>query len=389
LTIALFDIITGIAGDMTIAALVDAGASFDKLKTEIDKLPIKGFSLELTKKQRSFITASKFDVLINEKLHNHTHLKDIDKMIDESELSEFVRTNSKKIFGIIGEAEAKIHNIPVEKIHFHEVGALDSIVDIIGCCICLEDLGITEIYTTPVKFGRGTIKTQHGIMPNPAPATVEILKDYPVEFTGINFELTTPTGAAIVKALSSGVYRADSIKYIIKEIGFGSGTFDIEESPNLLRIMLAEKEHEQLSEKLIQIETNIDDMNPQIYPYVMEKLFELGALDVYYTNVIMKKGRPGILLSVLAEDSLKEKIFDVLYSETTTLGIRTSYIDRCKLDREIITVRSSLGNVKAKSVIHNGIKKVMPEYEECKRIALKLNRPLNEVYNKLKEELNG
>ncbi|MGH2575788.1 MAG: nickel pincer cofactor biosynthesis protein LarC, partial [Ignavibacteria bacterium] len=300
---ALFDIITGISGDMTIAVLIDAGADFNYLKQEIDKLNLKGFELNLTSLKRSQINAAKFDVVIHHQPHYHTHLKDIHSLIDSSALSDFVKVKSKKIFDTIGVAEAKIHNIPIEQIHFHEVGAIDSIVDIVGTCICIENLGIKKIYTTPVKLGKGLINTQHGVMPNPAPATLEILKDYPVEFTNINFELTTPTGAAIVKALSSGIYTNISVSSI-KKIGFGSGTFDIPESPNLLRVILCEIEDRLSEEKLLQIETNIDDMNPQVYPYVMERLFEIGARDVYYNSVVMKKGRPGILLSVLAEENL-------------------------------------------------------------------------------------
>lgn len=211
MTTALFDIITGISGDMTIAALIDAGADFTYLKNEIDKLGLQGFELKLSSIQRSYITAKKFDVIINAQPEYHKHLTDIFEIIDKSLLSDFVKLTSKKIFGVIGTAEAKIHNVPIEKIHFHEVGAIDSIVDIVGTCVCLEYLGVEKVYTTQVKLGKGLINTQHGVMPNPAPATLEILKDYPVHFTDIDFELTTPTGAAIVKTLSSGIYDNDII----------------------------------------------------------------------------------------------------------------------------------------------------------------------------------
>lgn len=391
---ALFDIFTGIAGDMTIAALVDAGADFEHLKSEIEKLGLDGFTLELSEKMRSQINAKKFDVIIHHKPHYHTHLKDIYAIIDNSGLSEFVKTNSKRIFETIGYAEAKIHNIPIEKIHFHEVGAIDSIVDIVGACICIENLGIEKIYTTPVRLGKGMIKTQHGVMPNPAPATLEILKDYPVEFTDVNFELTTPTGAAIVKTLSSGLYRNLDLsggKIKVKNIGFGSGTFDIPELPNLFRVMICEIDEDVTgqTEKLIQIETNIDDMNPQIYPFVMERLFEAGARDVYYQNVIMKKGRPGILLSVLIEESMLDKALEIIYSETTTIGVRINRIERHKLEREIHEVESSLGKVKVKIVrIKDTYPKYLPEYEDCKRIALELNQPLNAIFKQLMWELN-
>jgi len=393
LNTALFDIFTGISGDMTIAALIDAGADFDFLKQEIAKLNLIGFDLILGRKMRSQINAAKFDVVINHQPHYHTHLEDINKLIDSSSLSDYVKYNSKRIFETVGIAEAKIHNIPLEKIHFHEVGAIDSIIDIIGTCVCLENLGIEKIYSTPVKLGKGLIKTQHGLMPNPAPATLEILNDYPVEFTNIDFELTTPTGAAIIKTLSSGTFDNDRMGNIkISKIGFGSGTFDIQESPNLLRVIICDSQNELQKEQLVQVETNIDDMNPQVYPFVMEKLFEAGAKDVFYHDVVMKKGRPGILLSVLTEESKLEEIVKIIYRETTTIGLRINKVGRNKLEREIKEFDTSFGKVKAK-VITGGnsldINKVMPEFEECRRIADEINKPLNDIYNQLYRELNG
>jgi uncharacterized protein (TIGR00299 family) protein len=391
---ALFDIFTGIAGDMTIAALIDAGASFDHLKKEINKLPLSGFSLELTKKMRNQINARKFDVIVHHKPHYHTHLRDIIAMIDSSSFSDFVKVNAKRIFQTIGEAEAKIHDTAVEKIHFHEVGAIDSIVDIVGVCICIENLGIEKIYTTPVRLGKGMIKTQHGVMPNPAPATLEILKDYPIEFTDVNFELTTPTGAAIVKTLSSGLYRNEELsggKIKITSVGFGSGTFDIPELPNLFRVMICDIDEQAASdrEKLILIETNIDDMNPQIYPFVMDKLFEIGANDVYYQHIIMKKGRPGVMLSVLIEESLLDKALEIIYSETTTIGVRIKKIERHKLEREIREVDTSFGRVKVKAV-KNGDShvKYIPEFEDCKKIAQATGEALNTIYKQIVWELN-
>ncbi len=399
MTTALLDIFTGISGDMTIAALLDAGASFDYLKSECEKLNLSGYELKITKLKRSQIEATKFDVIIHEQPHYHTHLKNIFEIIDKSSLSEYVKVNSKRIFETIGHAEAKIHNVPLEKIHFHEVGAIDSIVDIVGACICLENMEVSRILSTPVKLGKGLINTQHGVMPNPAPATLEILKDYPVEFTSIDFELTTPTGAAIVKTLSSGVYDNSTLSNVkIKSTGFGSGTFDIKESPNLLRVIICEIEKSEFlhMEKLVQVETNIDDMNPQIYPYVMQKLFDAGALDVYYHNIIMKKGRPGILLSVLAGENILNDVLEIIYSETTTLGIRITHIDRHKLKREIKEVNTAFGKVKVKVVSGNleirskkSEVRMIPEFEECKRLAESTGKPLNEIYNQLMRELNG
>ncbi len=392
MTTALLDIFTGISGDMTIASLLDAGASFDYLKSECKKLNLSGYELKTSKLKRSQIEATKFDVIISEHQHHHRDLGNIFKLIDESSLSGQVKTNSKLIFETIGHAEAKIHNVPLEKIHFHEVGAVDSLIDIVGACICLENIGVNKVFSTPVKLGKGLINTQHGVMPNPAPATLEILKDYPVEFTNIDFELTTPTGAAIVKTLSSGVYDNNVLSNIkIKSTGFGSGTFDIKESPNLLRVIICDIEESEFlqNEKLVQVETNIDDMNPQIYPYVMQKLFDAGVLDVYYHEIIMKKGRPGILLSVLAVESILNKVMEIIYTETTTLGIRVTHINRHKLDREIKEVDTSFGKVKVKIIGKNSAVKKIPEFEECKRLAESTGKPLNEIYNQLMRELNG
>ena len=396
---ALFDIFTGIAGDMTIAALIDAGADFEYMKSELEKLGVQGYELILSEKTRSHIVAKKFDVIIHNKPHLHTHLADINKLIDDSSISDFVKVNSKKIFETIGIAEAKVHNIPLEKIHFHEVGAIDSIMDIIGVCICIENLGIQKIYTTPVRLGKGLIKTQHGIMPNPAPATLEIIKDYPVEFTDIDFELTTPTGAAIVKTLSSGLYRNDIPKNIkIEKIGFGSGTFDIPDLPNLFRVIICNVEEDFVTsplgrmggaEPLLLVETNIDDMNPQIYPYVMDKLFAIGVNDVYYQQIVMKKGRPGILLSILLEKNKLNEALEILYSETTTLGVRIFETGRHKLLREMQETVTSLGRIRIKAVRVSGDKVMYyPEFEECRRIAQELNKPLIEVQRQLLNELN-
>jgi uncharacterized protein (TIGR00299 family) protein len=391
MTTALFDIISGISGDMTIGALLDAGADFDCLKQEVAKLNLQGFELELSYVKRSEINAVKFDVRIHQQPQHHTHYTDIVKLISESSVSERVKENSLKIFETIAAAEAKIHNIPIEQIHFHEVGAIDSIVDIVGVCICIENLGVEEVYTTPVKLGRGMIKTQHGLMPNPAPATLEILKDYPVEFTNINHELTTPTGAAIVKSLSKGVYDEIALTNV-KKIGYGSGTFEINESPNILRVIIGETASlsfvEELGEELFQIETNIDDMNPQVYPYVMGKLFEAGVRDVYYHDVTMKKGRPGILLSVLTDAQVLERALEIIYSETTTIGVRINKIDRHRLQREVKEFETSFGKIHAKVVSRDSYTRIVPEFEDCKRIAMEMNKPVNIVFEKLMGELN-
>jgi len=387
---ALFDIFSGISGDMTIAALLDAGADFDYLKSELRKLGVTGYDISVSEKTRNFISAKKFEVLIHHKPHLHTHLSDINELIEKSSLSDLVKSCSKRIFETIGKAEAKVHNIPLEKIHFHEVGAIDSIVDIIGTCICLENLGVQKVFSTPLRLGKGIINTQHGVMPNPAPATLEIIKDYPVEFTDIVFELTTPTGAAIIKTISSGSYRSDLPGQVkIEKIGFGSGTFDIPEVPNLLRVIIARIDELIEQEELLMVETNIDDLNPQVYPYLMEKLFGAGVNDVYYQNIIMKKGRPGIMLSVLLESRFLNEVLNIIYSETTTLGVRIIEVGRHKLKRELLEMQTSLGNVRVKAIRKpDGTTRFYPEFEECKRLAGQFGKPVLEIQKHLISELN-
>jgi uncharacterized protein (TIGR00299 family) protein len=328
------------------------------------------------------------DVIISEQPHYHRHLKDIETLIDKSDLSLNVKERAKKIFHEVAVAEAKVHNTSIEKVHFHEVGAIDSLVDIVGVSICLEKFGIQAVYSSPIKIGNGgMIKTQHGMLPVPTPATMEILKDYPVVLTDVPFELTTPTGAAIVKALSQGVLTTEKIQ--VSTIGYGAGGREIEQLPNLLRVLIGEIEPEYLADEIVSIETNIDDMNPEIYPYVIEKLITAGAHDAYLIPIVMKKGRPGILLSVLVERAKIERILEVVFRETTTLGVRIQPVERKKLPRSHKQMNSSFGLISVKLITVEGKEQLRVEFEECKRIASEKNIPLAEVYRILERELNG
>lgn len=386
MTIAYLDTVAGIAGDMTLAAFVSAGLSIDELQSELKKLPLEGFELIGKHVLRSSINAVHVDITISHTPHYHRHLKDIYAIIDSSGLSQRVKEVSKSIFRVIGEAEAKVHNTTLEKIHFHEVGAVDSIVDIVGVAICLEKFSIERIYTSPVRLGSGGfIGTQHGTMPTPAPATVEILKGYPTVLTDIPEELTTPTGAAIVKALSSGVLRDETMR--VRAVGYGAGTKEFTQIPNLLRVIIGEMETETEQEQIVTVETNIDDMNPQVYPYIIEKLLAAGAHDAYLIPIIMKKGRPGILLSVMVEKSKLDAISHIIYTQTPTLGLRVQEIGRRKLPRREVQVQTQFGPVKAKAVLRNGKEVLAPEFEECKRIAEALGRPVLEVQQALIKEL--
>jgi len=386
--IAYFDTIAGIAGDMTMAACVSAGLPIDELSAELKKLSIGGFELIGKHVQRSSIAAVHIDVAITQEPHYNRHVKDIYSIIEKSSFSSAVIERSKSIFAVIAQAEAKIHDTTIEKVHFHEVGALDSIVDIVGAAICLEKFGIERVYSSPVRLGSGGfVNTQHGTMPIPTPATLEILRDYPTVFTTIPHELTTPTGAAIIKALSSGVLSDET--FTVQSIGYGAGTKEIPETPNLLRVVIGELPNEYDRDELVSVETNIDDMNPQVYPYLIEKLLASGAHDAYLVPIIMKKGRPGVLLSVMVNSAKLDDITNIIYQQTPTIGVRVQRIGRKKLPRRQLEVPTSFGPVKAKAVIRGDKEVVTAEFEECKRIAKELDLPLMQVMQRIEDELRS
>ena len=382
---AYFDTIAGISGDMTLGAFLSAGVSLDLLAKELKKLNFTGYELTASRIQRNGISAIKVDVIVSEQPKYHRHLADINAIIDASALSENVKERAKKIFLEIAHAEAKVHDSTIEKIHFHEVGAIDSLVDIVGAAICMEQMGIDRVFSSPVKVGSGgTVNTQHGTMPVPTPATMEILKGYPIVLTDIPFELTTPTGAAIIKALSGGVLQFEN--FHVESVGYGSGTRDLPGIPNLLRLVIGNLSPAFERDEVVTIETNIDDMNTEILPYVVEKLLAAGALDAFMIPIVMKKGRPATLLSVLVERSKLDQTIDLLFRETSTLGVRIQQVERRKLPRTQRRVQSSLGEVVAKAVVVDGVERLVPEFEECKRIAAEKNLPLKEVYRILEGE---
>lgn len=386
--IAYFDTIAGVSGDMTLGAFVSAGVSLDELSAEIGKLDLRGIELEASRIQRNGITAVKLDVVLSVTNEQHRHLEDIFRIIDGSSLSDRVKEIARRIFMEVAKAEATVHNSTIEKIHFHEVGALDSIVDIVGAAICLEKAGIQAVYSSPVKLGSGGfIDTEHGRLPLPGPAAVEILKGYPTVLTDIPFELTTPTGAAIIKAMSSGVLSMERLS--VESIGYGAGTREIPQVPNLLRVMIGEMMPSTEHEEVVVVETNIDDMNPEIYPFVIEQLLARGAHDAYLVPLIMKKGRPGILLSAMVNRSKLENVLGVIFSQTTTLGVRIQPVERRKLRRTSREIHTQLGNVKVKVVVYSGKERLVPEYEECKRLSVEKNIPLLEVYKILEREFSS
>ncbi|TAL25084.1 MAG: nickel pincer cofactor biosynthesis protein LarC [Nitrospirae bacterium] len=392
--IAYFDCSSGISGDMCIGALVDAGVSLKALEKELRKIPIKGYKLAVKKANRSGFRATKVDVLQLSALSSQLSAKkwkDIEKIIKTSSLSPEIKQRGLGIFKRLFEVEAKVHGEKFDKVHLHELGAVDCIVDIFGTLICLDILGIEKVYASPVNTGSGFVKTEHGILPVPAPATLEILSSKPSALScqlysdGTNFELTTPTGAAIVKELASNFGNIPEMS--IGKIGVGAGSKDFKHKANVLRIFTGESKKqraERREQKITVIETNIDDMNPQIYEYVMKKLFKAGALDVFLTQVIMKKGRPGIKLSVLCNDSDKDNLMKIIFEETTTIGLRFYSVGRKTLGREIKKLDTKFGKINFKlSKLGDKTIRITPEYEDCKRLAKKLNLPLIEVINKV------
>jgi uncharacterized protein (TIGR00299 family) protein len=330
--------------------------------------------------------------------HDHRNLKAVEDIINESALSDGVKKLSRKIFLKVAEAEAKIHGKDLMEVHFHEVGALDSIVDIIGSAICLDYLKVDKVMASSVELGGGFVKCAHGLFPVPAPATAEILKGVPVKLGAVQVETTTPTGAAI---LASTVDEfTDKKEFTIKKIAYGIGHRDTV-IPNVLRVYLGELQEKSAIvqvaaekagkeyEEAYMLECNIDDMNPEAYDYVMEKLFAFGAMDVFLTPIIMKKGRPAVKLSVLCDISLESRMTDVLLRETTTLGVRKYKVDKTMLKREFNKLSTKYGEVTVKSSLLNGEKiKSKPEYEDCKRLAKENNISLNEIYSEINKQLN-
>lgn len=428
-----YDCFSGISGDMNLGAMIDLGVDKDYLVSELSKLNLEGeYKIEVRRDSRKGIEGTKVDVILNrnhghhehihgdddqhshehnhEQSHEHSHehghghsndhennhhvhrnLKDIEDMINSSSLSENVKKLSLNMFMKVAEAEAKVHGKPLYQVHFHEVGAVDSIVDIAGAAICLDYLKVDKIMASSIELGGGFVKCAHGLIPVPAPATVEILKGIPVKLGIVPFETTTPTGAAI---LAANVNEFTDIKeFTIEKIGYGVGGRDTE-IPNVLRVYLAKKKNEKSINKELKedecyiLECNIDDMNPEIYSYIMERLFSKGALDVYKTSIHMKKDRVGIILSVLCNHENKEALKEIIFVETTTLGIREYKVYRSKLKRDFSNINTAYGTVRVKNGYYNGKKiKWKAEYEDCKRLAEENTIPLKNIYDEVLKNL--
>jgi len=397
--IAYFDCFSGISGDMTLGALVDAGCPVERLRDELRGLQVAGWELTAEKVWKNGMAATHVKVKTEDQ-SKHRSLVTILEILEKSHLAAGVRERASAIFRELGEAEAAVHDVPVEKIHFHEVGAVDAIVDIVGACIGFQALGIEKFACSPLNVGGGTAKMAHGVLPVPAPATARLLTGRPTYSNGVQRELVTPTGAAIVATLCEAFGPQPGM--MVSAIGYGAGTADLEGQPNVLRIMVGEtvedrKEKERaqtevcatgaqagvrvlLDEEIAVIEANLDDMNPQIYGYFLEKALAAGALDVYTTPVQMKKNRPGTLLTVLCKPGDTNGLMELIFAETTTFGARTYRAQRRVLPREWVNVGTEFGEVRIKvSRVNGRILHVAPEYEDCKKLAAEKDVPLQRV----------
>ncbi len=402
-----FDCFAGASGNMILGALVALGVDKNELIEQIRLLDVSDFEIEITTKDKSGISAIHAEVKFQEE-KTHRHLHTIEKIINDSRLDEKIKKRAVEIFTNLAEAEAKVHGIDIEKVHFHEVGAMDAIVDVVGACVGFEMLGIEKFVCSKIHVGSGFVKMAHGKFPVPPPAVAELLKDFAIYSTEIEGELITPTGAAIISTVCNEFGNIPEMK--VEKTAYGAGTREYKDFPNALRLILgkttdSKKIHSQINtdehgfetknqkpktknRKLIQIETNIDDLSPQILGFVMERAFELGALDCWFTPIQMKKNRPATLVSILCDEEKKEVLIELLYTETSTLGVRIKEVERNCLPRETVKVETQFGEVNVKIAKYNDkIVNAKPEYEQIREIALKSNKSLREVEREILNRL--
>jgi pyridinium-3,5-bisthiocarboxylic acid mononucleotide nickel chelatase len=384
--IAYLDCFSGISGDMTLGALVDAGCDLAEIEKHLRQLPVSGWKISSEKVSRRGFRATQVHVESSDP-QRHRSLSTILQLIEQAALPQSIAERASQIFQKLGEAEALVHGSPTEKVHFHEVGAVDAIVDIVGAAAGFDQLGIDKFYCSALNVGGGRVNTQHGNLPVPAPATAELLRGAPTYSNGIQRELVTPTGAAIVSAVASEFGPQPAMT--VAAIGLGAGSADLAEQPNVLRLFVGESAARwepaitsgiMPEEDLIVLEANLDDMNPQVYGYFAERALEAGALDVFSIPVQMKKNRPGQLVTILCKPADHEKFSDLLFRETTTLGVRQSDVKRRALQRESAVVETPFGSIRLKIARLNGhILNVAPEYEDCRKAAAERGVPLKEV----------
>ena len=383
--IAYFDCFSGISGDMVLGALLDLGLPKALLTQELKKLPLPDYQLLISSSRRMKLKGTRLSVAPRKEEEKERTFREIASMLKMSSLNSRVKELSLEIFKKLAQAEAKIHQQKIDQVHFHEVGALDSLVDIVGAAIGIDYLNLDQVYGSCLPMGSGFVKCRHGVLPLPAPATLELLKDIPVYSAGIEGEMVTPTGAAIIKVIAKEFGSMPPLK--INRIGYGVGTKKFSDRPNLLRIVLGETDDNVQTDRVMVIETNIDDMNSQIHGYLMEGLFEWGALDVSFFPVQMKKNRPGVVLRVICEEAKKMELIKKIFKETTTLGIRCHQVERFKLSRWSETLSTSFGDLSIKVVKGiDGRLKVLPEYEGCKEIAKEKGVALKEIFQAIQNK---
>jgi uncharacterized protein (TIGR00299 family) protein len=380
---AYLDAFSGISGDMTVGAILDCGADFAELERAIKSMPIAGYRLATRRKALSGISALKFDVIVTEP-QPERHFSEIRALIDSSQLAASIKQRAISIFEVLANAEAKIHDTTPDRVHFHEVGAVDSIIDIVGTAWGIEQLGVGSVLVSPLPMGNGFARSQHGVIPVPAPATAELLAGFPLKIGDGAHEMVTPTGAAIVRALARPATMP--LAFEVEKIGYGAGARELEDRPNVLRLMLGRERTAFDSDEMIEISANIDDLSPQIYDHVMNRLFEAGARDVTLTPTMMKKGRPAVTLGVIAEATHRDTIAEIIFAETSTIGLRFHSVGRLKLHREIREVETRWGKVRVKvsSADGHAPATISPEYDDCRKIAAAHNVPLRVVMDEVR-----
>jgi uncharacterized protein (TIGR00299 family) protein len=377
--IAYLDCFSGISGDMMIGALIDAGYPIEDLRKALRSLPLEGYTLAATKEERNHLFGTRFKVNVSGHHLPHRKFSDIKDLIRAGNFSPSLKDKSIAIFESIALEEGKIHGCPAEDVHFHEVGAVDSIVDIVGTVLGMDFFGITGVCASSLPLGSGFVDTAHGRIPLPAPATVALLKGIPVHDSGLKEELVTPTGAALVKGLARTFGAMPAM--VIENIGYGVGTRNLADRPNLLRMLIGQEQGPANEETVVILECNLDDTNPEWLGFLMERLFEAGALDVVFLPGYMKKNRPAVLVQIMGKPQHKDQLMAVLFSESTTLGVRFQFTQRRILERSVAEIDSPWGRMKVKKVLRpDGSFQLLPEFDECRRIAKEKRIPLRDVY---------
>jgi hypothetical protein len=384
--IAYFDCPAGAAGDMILGALVDAGAPFDRLRDTLHGLAVPGWELTRREVMKGAFRATKVDVEIDQAAHHpHRALADILAILDASSLDAAIRERAGRIFRRLAEAEARMHGTTVDRVHFHEVGAIDAIVDVTGAVVGLALLGVDAVHVSALPIGGGFVDGAHGRIPIPGPGTAELLRGFPVVDTDVRAELVTPTGAAILTTLAAGAGRMPAMT--VSAVGYGAGTRDLPSMPNVIRCFVGDATGAGATETIAQVETTIDDMSPQLYEPLMDRLFEVGAVDVFLTPVVMKRSRPGIVLTALCPPGHVAAVERVLFEESTTIGVRWSEWRRTPLAREIVTCQTAYGPIPVKvSRLDGRVVTVTPEFADVTRIARAKGRPVREVLDQARAD---